>query len=168
MKRFLLLLDGMMGVGKSTTAKIISKDLPRTATISVDTIKNCISDFQQGPKDWIIGQEVLVEMARKFLQLNFSVIVEAVWDKRIPAYEDMAKTFSVPCYKFQLTTSQETAYQRVLERHMNSTRKRSEEHIRNTISSYTGKDNFEVIDTTNIGAEEVAKIILERVNNGRA
>ncbi len=166
MKKFLLLLDGMMGVGKSTTAKVISKDLPRTATISVDTIKNCISDFQQGPADWIIGQEVLVEIARKFLQLNFSVIIEAVWDKKVSVYEDMSKTFSVPCYKFQLTTSQETAYQRVLERHIHSEKKRSEEHIRNTISSYKGKDNlgFAVIDTTDIGPEEIAKIILERIN----
>jgi hypothetical protein len=46
MKKFLLLLDGMTGAGKTATSDILSEKLTRTAIISMDKIKTFVSDFE--------------------------------------------------------------------------------------------------------------------------
>jgi predicted ABC-type ATPase len=167
MKKFLLLLDGMMGSGKTTTSRVLRGKLPRTAIIGMDTVKRYISDFERGTRDNLIARKVVAEMTKKFLDLDISVIIEQpIKDEEVLIYEGIANSFSVPCYKFQLFTTPETAFNRVMERQIDSKNKNPEERVRNNISLFKNKSDlgFELIDTSNLKSEEPARIILDRVN----
>ena len=51
MKKFIVILDGPMGSGKSTVGELLAKKLRRTALVNEDKIKWFISDFKRSKKD---------------------------------------------------------------------------------------------------------------------
>lgn len=166
--KFIMLLDGMMGSGKTTASNILKEKLPRTAIIGMDTVKLYISDFERGTRDNLIGREVVVEMARKFLDLDISVIIEQpIKDEEILIYEEMSNSFSIPCYKFQLFTTPEIAFERVMKRQQNSKTPHPEDRVRNNIKLYKDKSalGFETIDTSKLSSNEAGEMILNKVTN---
>ncbi|MCD4760486.1 ATP-binding protein [bacterium] len=167
MKKFLLLLDGMTGAGKTTISKLLAKQLPRTAIIGMDKIKRLISDFERCPKDNAIAKKIIFEMTKKYLDLGLAVIVEQPLKSvnEINTYEKLAKKYSLPCYKFQLFTNSDTALNRVINRQKDWEIKVPEERIKHNISFYQDRSKlgFEVIDTSDLKPEEVAKIILDKI-----
>jgi len=167
MKQFLILLDGMTGAGKTTTSNLLSDQLPRTAIVGMDKIKRFVSDFERGTRDNAIARDVTFEMAKKYLDLGLSVIVDQPFKSidEISIYEDLSSEYSIPCHKFQLFTNPDVALERVTERQKEWEIKVPEERIRRNISLYKEKSDlgFEVIDTTNIKPEMVVKTILDKV-----
>lgn len=167
MKPFLLLLDGMTGAGKTTTSALLSEKLPRTAIVGMDKVKRFVSDFERGTRDNAIAREIVFVMAKKYLELGLSVIVEEPFKspEDVVSYQELAEANSVPCHKFQLFVSPEVAFQRVVARQENRDNKVPEERIQRNISLYEDRSalGFEVIDTTERSPDEVAKIILDRV-----
>jgi len=166
-EKFLLLLDGMMGAGKTATATLLSEKLPRTAIIGMDKIKRFVSDFERGTRDNAIARSVVTEMTRKYLDLGLSVIIEQPFrfEDEIKLYDNMAKEFSIPFYKFQLFTTPEIAFKRIIKRQENLTIKVPEERIRNNIGLYESREKlgFALIDTTNMKPEEVSEYILKKL-----
>jgi len=78
----------MSGAGKSTTARLLSKKLPRTAHIGMDIIKRFVSDFERGTRDNAIAREVTVAMVKKYLELRLSVVLDQPFsaDEEIKTY----------------------------------------------------------------------------------
>jgi uridine kinase len=75
-KKFIIIIDGPMGSGKTTVATILHKKLKRTAHIGLDRIKWFISDFKRIPEDNEIIRSVVVAMTKEYLKQGISVIVE--------------------------------------------------------------------------------------------
>lgn len=164
MNTFLLLLDGMTGAGKTTTTKLLAKDLPRTAIIGMDKVKWFLTDFERGTRDNDISKEVTLQMTKKYLELGISVIIEQPFKsiEEIQEYEEIARAYSVPCYKFQLFTTPEIAHHRITERQKDSENKLPEERIQRNISLFKKRDElgFTIIDTSTLNKEEVAQQVL--------
>lgn len=165
---FLLMLDGMTGAGKTTTARLLTEQLPRTALIRMDVIKKFISDFERGVRDNTIAKEVMFVMVRKYLELGLSVIIDQPFkDEEISRYAELAEHYSVQCYKFQLFADSETAYRRVLNRQQDraDAEKVPEDRIRDNIARFQNRENmgFTVIDTSSLAADEASKIILSQM-----
>lgn len=160
---FLLLLDGMTGAGKTTTAELLSKQIPRVATIGLDRVKLFISDFERGDRDNDIAREIVLSMTKIYFDNNISVIVDQpIRTREISVYEEIAKHYSVPLYKVQLYTSPETAFDRIMERMKTWEKPTPEEQVRKNIDFFKSKKDMEFtqIDTTALGANQVAEQIL--------
>src|SRR3989344_2331571 len=166
-KQFLMLIDGMTGAGKTTTTKLLSQHLPRTAIIGMDKIKKFISDFERGERDNSIARDITVAMAKKYIGYGLSVIVEQAFrnEDDVKPYEELAKRSSLSCYKFQLFASPEIAYGRVMLRQKDLEDKVPEERVQRNISLFKKKDalGFTVIDTSSLEADAASKLILEQI-----
>jgi predicted ABC-type ATPase len=165
---FLLIIDGMTGAGKTTVSDILSRRLSRVAVIGMDKIKNYISDFERGAEDNQIARDVVYAMAKEYFKHDISVVVEHPFkpDDELSRYEDLANEYSAPILKFQLFTTPELAFIRVVNRQKDSDNKIPEERIKRNISLFKNGENdgFMAIDTSEIPSEDVAEKILEKIS----
>lgn len=170
-KQFILLLDGMMGSGKTTTSKFLSDKLPRTAIIGMDRVKRFISDFERGERDNTLAREIVFEMTKKYLDLGVSVIIDQAFKlEEIEKYENLAKNKSIKCYKFQLHVFPDIAYRRVVERQKDYEDKVPGERIKQNISLFNPRENmgFIKIDTLNLKENEPSDIIIKELEGIKA
>jgi predicted ABC-type ATPase len=165
---FLLIIDGMTGAGKTTTARLLADSIPRLAVVGMDKIKKFISDFERGERDNLIARDVTFEMTRSYLEHNISVVIEQPFrsESEINKYDDLAKEYSIPIYKFQLVVNPELAFERVVNRQKDSETKNPEDRIKRNISLFENREHlgFRLVDTSNLLNDEAAKIILETLN----
>ncbi|MFA5994292.1 MAG: AAA family ATPase [Parcubacteria group bacterium] len=166
---FLLIIDGMTGVGKTTTSKILAEKITRMAIIGMDKVKRFISDFERGQRDNQIARDVVFVMAEKYFDHGISVIVEQPFrsDEDLKKFEDLARRCSFPVYKVQLFTTPETALKRIQNRQANLEDKLTEERISRNIGLFENRahNGFVVVDTSNISSLEVANKIMDILNS---
>ncbi len=167
MKKFILLVDGMSGAGKSTTVSYLASDLPRTAIIGFDKIKRFISDFKRGTKDNVISRKITHAMARKYLELGLSVIVEQSFKtpQEISWYEDLAKEHNIPCVKYQIHSDPDEALRRVIKRTKENNGDLPESRAKRNINLFSSRESigFTLIDTTNQSHEYASEIIMRQI-----
>ncbi|MCI5108283.1 MAG: ATP-binding protein [Candidatus Pacebacteria bacterium] len=161
MKKFILLLDGMTGSGKTTTTNLLSKQLPRTALLGMDRIKFFISDFERGTRDNNIAKDITLLMAKKYLDLGLSVIIDQSFktEEEIEKYDSLAKDFGVPCIKVQLYSDPDIALERVVKRTKETKSDLPKERVERNIKNFSTRESlgFITIDTTNLKPEEVVQ-----------
>lgn len=164
---FLLLIDGMTWAGKSTCTKIISKSIARVAVVGMDRVKRFIVDFERWERDNAIARDVVFAITKTYLANSISVIVEHPFktNEEVQQYEDLAKQYEIPIYKFQLYTTPEVAFQRVTSRQQDSEDKVPEDRILKNIGLFQKRDDFVCIDTTSLSSGEVAQTILSAITN---
>ncbi len=169
MKKFLLLIDGMSGAGKSTTAGFLARELPRTAIVGFDKIKRFISDFKRGTRDNAISREVSIAMTQRYLELGMSVMVEQSFksEQEIMAYEKLAKQNNIPCIKFQIHCNPEEALRRVIDRTARNNGDLPESRAKRNISLYNSRESlgFIQIDTTNKPPDYAFETIIQKIEN---
>ena len=157
----------MTGSGKTTIARLLAKKLPRTAVIGMDKVKRYISDFERGERDNTIARDVVFEMTKTYFEHNISVIVEQPFknNEEIKKYERLAVKYKLNCYKFQLFSSPEIAYARVVNRQQDLKDKCPKERIKRNISLFKKNNNmgFVVIDTSNLGEKKVSNLIFKEI-----
>lgn len=165
---FLLMIDGMTGAGKTTVSTLLSKRIPRVATIGMDRVKKFVSDFERGERDNQIARDIVFEMSKKYLDYGISVIIEQPFESidEIKKYEYLAKERSASLYKFQLFATPELALERVINRQKNTDNKVPENRIVRNISLFEDRSNegFIIMDTSNISSEDAANKISEEMN----
>ncbi len=166
-KQFLLLIDGMTGAGKTTTTHFLAKVLPRTAIIGMDKVKRFVSDFERGERDNAIAREIVLEMARKYLALGLSVIIDQPFNtvEEIQQYQSLASDCGARFYKYQLFTTPELAFTRITERQKEKEDKVPEERIKRNISLFQKRDDlgFITIDTSHLEPRVASELILEKI-----
>jgi len=153
----------MMASGKSTVSNVLKEKLPRTAIIGMDSVKHYLTDLERGKRDNLIGRKVVIEMAKKFLEVDISVIIEQPISKEeVEIYEKISKDFSATYHKFQLFTSPEIAFDRAIKRQVGRKDPHSEERIKRNIGLFRNRadEGFETIDSTEKSPEEIAGEIL--------
>ncbi len=91
MNKFIVILDGPMGSGKSTVGAMLAEKLKRTALINEDRIKWFISDFKRSKKDNAIVRAVMIEMCKEYLKQGISLVVAQGFLKGMRPLSDFAK-----------------------------------------------------------------------------
>jgi predicted kinase len=119
MKKFIVIIDGPMGSGKSTVGELLVKKFKRTALVNEDKIKWFISDFRRSIKDNSIVRAVLIQMCKEYLKQGISIIVAQGFLKGIrplTPYIAMAKKNKARFIIYHLDAPKEVLLERIDER----------------------------------------------------
>jgi len=93
-KPFLIMIDGPIGSGKSTTAKILHSKMKRTALIALDRIKHLLYDYRvDNHADLQLASDVGAAMTKTYLSRGINVIVEKAFtqDKYLRSFAKIAR-----------------------------------------------------------------------------
>jgi len=119
MKKFIIILDGPMGSGKSTIGEMIAPKLKRTALVNEDKIKWFISDFRRSKRDNAIVRAVLVAMCKEYLRQGINLVVAQGFLKKkrpIAPFVAMAKKHKAALLIYHLDAPKQILLQRIKER----------------------------------------------------
>ncbi len=169
--KFLIIIDGLNGAGKSTVAQLLGSKLKRTALISYDRMKKFITDFTPNEEYHRIANHVIRAMAREYFSNVINVIVESYIPTTEIAkrYTTMANRKDVKMFYYQLEAPLEVRTKRIAERQLDhpKARKLSKKRIITNDKNYL-ENKFtkaKVIETHNLTPEQIAKIILKDIKS---
>ncbi len=175
MKKFLILIDGPMGSGKTTTSKLVNEWLPDTARIALPDVKRLVPNFRENDKTLAIVRDVMWVMIEKYLEHGISVIVEQITstDGILPLIQ-VAVAHGAEFHAFRLTAQKEVRLQRVYERtkEMMKVSELPEAKIAEMNGYFEPNDQFYienpipeaiVIDSEKLSSEECADLIIAKL-----
>jgi predicted kinase len=93
-KPFILVVYGPLCTGKTTVIKILSQQQEKMFKISVDTIKNSLSDYNS-ERDFEIVNDVLFDTVRSMASKGYSIVIEGntVIQKKHPIVQAIADEY---------------------------------------------------------------------------
>jgi predicted kinase len=166
-QKFLLIIDGPMGSGKTTVSTLLHKKLKRTAHIGLDRIKWLISDFKKVTADNDIVRNIILAMTKEYLRQGINVIVEQGMTKeRIENLTKIAKKYDARLLGYQLDAPKEVLFNRIAERQkLNKKTTVSKARIERNYqfhlqNKYTG---LVLLDTEKLNAQQIANRILKDI-----
>ena len=114
---FLILVDGPMGSGKTTTTKTLNQKLPDAARVALPDIKRLVPNYKESEKTLTVIREVMRVMIEKYLEFGVSVIVEQITRAEgVALLRSVAEKHDATFYAYRLTAPKEIRLQRVHER----------------------------------------------------
>lgn len=166
MEKFIIIIDGPMGSGKTTIGKLLCTELKRTAMLSTDRIKFFISDFERGERDNSISAAVLMQMCKEYIKHGVNLLLpQAFWKMEyLEPYLKLAKENNLKLFIYQLEGPRELLLERIKNRPKPELAKTpvSEERVMQNLKTW--EDNrYQLGKVFNIGelsSEEIAKLIL--------
>lgn len=173
----IFLLVGPPAVGKSTTARALAGQFPRSIYIPVDDIRTMVvSGLVLPGADWsdalveqvTLARSSVAQMALNYHRAGFAVVVDDFWDVNLPA--DYHALFEHPALKrVVLYPDQDEAHRRNLKRSGDSpARAYIDEGIRivygqlNPVIDDLAQDGWQVLDSTRLSLDEVVSAIRDR------
>ena len=118
MKLNLIIIDGPIGAGKSTVAKLLHKKLKRTALLSLDRIKWLVSDFKPVRNDLQLASDIGKAMTKEYFKNKINVIVEKAFTRKefVENFTKLKRNKKINIFVYQIETPLETAIRRVAKR----------------------------------------------------
>jgi predicted kinase len=114
---FLILVDGPMGSGKTTTTKLLNEKLLGTARVAFPDIKRLIPNYKEGEKSLSVTREVMRVMIDKYLELGVSVIVEQVSKAEgVQVLKGLAEQHGAVFFAYRLDAPKNIRFDRVCDR----------------------------------------------------
>lgn len=171
-KPFLILIDGPMGSGKTTTSKLLNQKLPDTARIALPDIKRLVPNFREDPKTLNTIREVMRAMIETYLKNGVSVVVEQITKADgAQLLKEIAERNNATFYGYRLTAPKEIRWDRVLERTkgMMEVTVLPQSKIDELAGYFEPNHQFyienpieisEMIDTKELGTDEVTDLII--------
>lgn len=159
----IIFISGSINSGKSTTARLLAKRLPRSAHIEVDTLRHMISWM---PIDEAVSINLLntVSVAKNFAKQDIDVVVDYPLSKHNHSFlmESLVGT-KTPVYFFTLAPSREVALKNRGKRKLsNPERARITHHYDIGI---TTPDFGEIIDNSSKTPTDVVGEILAKIQS---
>ena len=170
-KPFLLLIDGPMGAGKTTVAKILHTKLKRTAYLGLDRIKWYISDFKRKPKDNDISRNILLVMIKEYLRQGINVLLDQqMKESEIEYFKKIVKKYNADIFIYQLDAPKNLLTKRVFERTKLLNKPKSSKTQIESKYKIHFKNKFKkaiVLDSGNLIPEQIADLIFREVSKAK-
>lgn len=174
-QKFYINLFGPLCSGKTTVAKLLHKQLPRTVMISNDKLKWFISDYRSEEDRPIISLMVF-DIVKRAFEAGFSVIRDANLHKETPAqlemYDKLFKENDVKLLEFALEASVPTLLDRLRKRVDRAEREnvqivvKTEKLFMKHYDEYMkSKRQVKTFDTEKLTSNEIAENILLSLKN---
>ena len=119
----LIILNGALGVGKSTLAEKYSANHPLTLQLDIDEVRRMISHFREekeisGP----LSKKIAGEMARTHLQAGYDIVISQIFihENDLDNFKNIAQECGVKYFEFLLSISKKDSIQRFIERGKNA------------------------------------------------
>lgn len=119
MKPKLIILNGALGVGKSTLAERYATEHPLTLKLDIDEVRRWISNYREekevsGP----LAKKMAGEMARVHLKEGHDVVISQIFTQPEPleSLGGIAKECGADFYELLLSISKEDSIRRFIER----------------------------------------------------
>lgn len=172
------LLAGGPAVGKSTTARALAARFPKSVHIPVDTVRDMVVAGQALPgADWspelikqlVVARDCVTYLALAYHKAGFAVVIDDFWDPN-SGLAEYAALFSQPqTHKVLLYPRQSAAHARNLQRsgpgaaynYINDGIRLVYEHLDAVVDDLAAQ-GWWVLDTTELGVEDVVSSILAR------
>jgi len=157
----IIFLNGSINSGKSTIAKLLVKELPKTALVEIDAFHEMI-EWMPIDEAVPLNLENALAVIRNFIARDLNVIVPyPLSQKNYDYFVASLKDLDIETHVFTLAPKLEkTLTNRGTRELTDWERKRIQHHYDIGIH----KPNFgEIIDNTNQTPEETTKIILEKI-----
>ena len=173
---FLVIIDGPMGSGKTTTSKLLNEKLQGTARVALSDVKRFISGFDKDHKYNKISQEIILVMVDEYLKRGISVVVEwAMKVERVEIFKEIAKKYDARCFVYQFYAPKELLINRVKERTRSllGVPQLAENNIKNIEDNFENNYNFHkenryrdaiVFDSEKMTPEQMANQISDDVS----
>ena len=172
-QKFLILLHGPMGSGKTTTSKLLHESIVPSARVALPDVRRLVSGNHRQHGD--ITRQVMLDMTHSYLRSNIPVIIETVCgEEYIKKCAELATSNACQLYAYYITADDTIRWQRVVER----TRQMMDvaqlpdskmEELKPIFSDnqdfYTGQngDLGQIIDTSGLTIDEVVLKIKDEV-----
>ncbi|MCX6794738.1 MAG: AAA family ATPase [Candidatus Falkowbacteria bacterium] len=103
-KQKLIIIDGPMGAGKTTTANLLHLKLTDSTVNGICRIKHCVSGFSDNEKEYRIATDVILAMCQCYLNYGKSIIIEQCFRKKeiMAPYLNLAKDNRLPIFVYEL------------------------------------------------------------------
>lgn len=114
-KKFFIVIDGPMGAGKTTVAKLLHKKFKRTVLLGIDRIKWVISDFKRSSKDNSLTSDVVFVMCKEYLKHGLNIILDQGLMRKelLNPYLKLARKEKVHLLIYQLEARRNTLLKRL-------------------------------------------------------
>src|SRR5438045_3185951 len=107
-KKFLLLIHGPMGSGKTTLANVLHEKLKPSALVGLDRIKWFVSGFKRTTANNAMTRAVVFAVVNEYLRQGVSVIIEqALKPTEVSALKRLAKKHKAVFFMYQLKAPRE-------------------------------------------------------------
>lgn len=169
LKKVFIILDGPMGSGKTTTAKILHQRLPRTVFISWDELKGLISGYGQEKGDKMILANIQKSLVISGVENRLNILLDAGFAQgnRMMYFNRLAKQNKYALLVYQFTAPHQVLLQRALSRPKLFWEKKKispARIIKNLrayrANKYRGKIKAE-INSGHLTSDQIVKIILK-------
>lgn len=156
-----ILLNGPMGVGKSTIAKLIAPKLKRTALIKIENIRELVTGVEDNSLAW----NVIYRMCDEYFKNGVSVLLEqtVASEEIVNKFLRLAKRHNCNISFYHLQSPRKVLLERI------EKRKKVGNAPKSLITSNQKKHNAisyrnaSIIDTSEMKSSEVAKVILSNL-----
>lgn len=119
MKPKLIILNGPLGIGKTTLAKRYAQDHPMTLMLDVDDVRATISHWrEQNDASAILSKRIAIEMARVALQGGHDVVVPQILqtNELADSFQQIAEECNAGYFEILLLVDKTEAIHRFTER----------------------------------------------------
>lgn len=173
---FIILIDGPMGSGKTSTSKLLNQKLPDTARVALPDIKRLVPNYRENEKTLGVTRDVMKAMINTYLEHGVSVIVEQITKTEgLETLREVAKKHGAKFYAYRLTASKELRFTRVQERtgEMMGVLELPQTKIDELAGYFEPNDTFytenplssaESLDTQELNLDEITETIIERLS----
>lgn len=174
-EKFIILLHGPMGSGKTTTSTSLHQQICPSARIALPDIRRIVSGDNH--KNGNLAREVMLRMADSYLSENVPVIVETVCkEDSVKNYKALAEKHRCELYAFLISADEEIRFERVCERtkQMMGADILPSEKVEELQRYFEENDTFyqqesselcTILNTDNKTRSQVVDLILTRVGN---
>jgi len=158
----IIFLNGSINAGKSTVAKLIAKELPNTALIEIDALREMIS-WMPLDQSISLNLENVVSVITNFAKRNLNVVIPyPLSEKNYDFLMENLKDLNTDIRVFTLAPQLEKALANRGTRELDDWER---ERIKHHYASGIPNPSFgEIIDNSNQTPEETAKYIVSRLN----
>lgn len=173
-KTILIIIDGPIGAGKTTTSEILLKKLDKVAIIKLDRIKRFYSDYNNNTEFGLkLATKIGASIARTYLKNKISVIVEKAFtqEKYLKDFIKETKAKKSDTHIFQIECDLETRIKRVKKREQERINK-GDKIKRLTKRKILGNSenyrlykykNAKVFDSSKLSPQQIANEIVKEV-----
>jgi shikimate kinase len=169
MDRFMVLITGPPGSGKSTIGKLVHKQVKNTAHIGVDRIKWFVSDFKRSPKQNAVARSVCMSMCKEYVAQGVNLLItQGLYkEKLVEPFIQLAKKNKMSVFVYQFSAPDRVLLKRVAKRQPHPLvriplpKKTTMRNIANWRSNRYSLGTS--IDTSKVGKKEIVRIILSDI-----